>query len=92
VCVCVLFFPECIVVVKQCLECNKNSAAAGGLLFRCEMCPDAYCEDHLPIDAEIVGGCDRFEALGMRKPSQACFIHCTKDCQDFAEKVKRGEV
>jgi len=73
----------------RCLECNKNSAAAGGLLFRCEVCSNAFCEDHLPIDADLLGGCDRFENLGMRKPSQACYIHCSKDCHDYMMKYKK---
>jgi hypothetical protein len=34
------------------------------------MCPQAYCEDHLPLDAEIVGQCERFEKLGQKHPAQ----------------------
>lgn len=32
----------------DCDVCGRKAAAAGGLLFRCQMCPSAYCEDHLP--------------------------------------------
>jgi hypothetical protein len=35
-----------------------------------QVCPHAYCEDHLPLDADLVGHCERFEALGMRHPEQ----------------------
>ena len=28
--------------------------AVGGMLFRCEGCAHAYCEDHLPADADVV--------------------------------------
>jgi hypothetical protein len=24
-------------------------------LFRCEACPDAYCEDHLPAQQSVIG-------------------------------------
>lgn len=61
----------------ECMECSRKAAAVGGLIFRCELCPNSYCEDHLPIDADIVGHCERFESLGMRHPDQACFIHCS---------------
>eukprot|EP00613_Pedinella_sp_CCMP2098_P034811 CAMPEP_0171740394 /NCGR_PEP_ID=MMETSP0991-20121206/34868_1 /TAXON_ID=483369 /ORGANISM="non described non described, Strain CCMP2098" /LENGTH=140 /DNA_ID=CAMNT_0012338325 /DNA_START=46 /DNA_END=468 /DNA_ORIENTATION=+ len=68
----------------QCSECGRKAQAVGGLIFRCECCPKAYCEDHLPIDAELIGHCERFEALGMRHPDQACFIHCSSDCHTWA--------
>ena len=50
----------------SCAECGRKSAAVGGMLFRCESCPRAFCEDHLPGDAEIIGECKRFQALGQR--------------------------
>ena len=70
---------------KQCVECGRKAQAVGGLIFRCECCPMAYCEDHLPIDAELVGHCKRFEDLGMRHPDQACYIHHNADCHKWAE-------
>jgi hypothetical protein len=45
--------------------------AAGGLLFRCEACAAAYCEDHLPSECEIVVNCERFMELGQAHPKQA---------------------
>ena len=69
-----------------CHECGRKSAAVGGLLFRCECCTRAYCEDHLPQGAEIIGKCKRFEALGQIHPAQACFIRCDADCQKFGEE------
>mmetsp|Transcript_8653 Transcript_8653/g.10341 ORF Transcript_8653/g.10341 Transcript_8653/m.10341 type:complete len:329 (-) Transcript_8653:60-1046(-) len=68
----------------QCMECARKAQAVGGLIFRCEVCPKAYCEDHLPIDADLIGHCTRFEDLGMRHPDQACFIHCSTDCANWA--------
>jgi hypothetical protein len=37
----------------SCDECGRKAQAAGGLLFRCAICPHAYCEDHLPPDATV---------------------------------------
>ena len=71
-----------------CLECRRKAAAVGGLLFRCEWCTNAFCEDHLPIDAELVDRCERYERLGMRHPDQACYIHCQEQCKEIAKEKK----
>jgi SWI/SNF-related matrix-associated actin-dependent regulator of chromatin subfamily A member 5 len=72
----------------QCSECDRKSAACGGLLFRCESCATAYCEDHLPEEVmehgRIVDLCDRWVRLGMTHQPGACFIHCSQDCEEFA--------
>ncbi len=74
----------------SCQECGRKAAAAGGLLFRCECCAGAFCEDHLPEDVvangRIVGQCERFVRLGQTHPAQACFVHCSADCARFAEE------
>ena len=36
----------------SCALCGRKAAAAG-LIFRCEMCDNAYCEDCLPEDVEV---------------------------------------
>jgi len=59
----------------SCLECGRKAQAVGGLIFRCECCPKAYCEDHLPMEADIRGRCVRFEELGMRHPDQVHVGH-----------------
>lgn len=64
----------------SCGVCGRKAAAVGGLLFRCEMCPNAYCEDDLPAEAELVGNCEHFQNLGQVHPSQAYFIHCCSYC------------
>ncbi|KAH8049693.1 helicase [Aureococcus anophagefferens] len=69
----------------SCRECGRKAGAAGGLLFRCQVCPEAYCEDHLPPTATIVGKCDRFAALGQNHPKQACFVLRSDDCLGFAK-------
>mmetsp|Transcript_23315 Transcript_23315/g.44503 ORF Transcript_23315/g.44503 Transcript_23315/m.44503 type:complete len:1563 (+) Transcript_23315:317-5005(+) len=70
----------------RCVECEKTAAAAGGLLFRCRACPNAYCEDHLPDLHIIIGKCPRLEPLGFRHPPQACYIHCNNNCAAKAMK------
>lgn len=70
----------------ECAVCLKKTSAAGGLLFRCSMCPNAYCEDHLPDDARIINQCDRFLKLGQRHPKQAAFIYCGDACTAWAKK------
>jgi hypothetical protein len=72
----------------ECVNCGRKSGAAGGLLFRCEACQDAYCEDCLPEavlgQGRIVDECERFKRLGQRHPTGAVFIHCGAECEDFA--------
>ena len=75
----------------SCAECGRKSAAVGGMLFRCESCPRAFCEDHLPHDAEIIGECKRFQALGQKHPAQACFIRCDADCVKWAKEKRLEE-
>ena len=74
-----------------CHDCGRKAAAVGGMLFRCEACPRAFCEDHLPSTAEIIGQCKRFQALGQRHPAQACFIRCDQDCIKWAHERRLEE-
>jgi hypothetical protein len=71
-----------------CAVCDRRNAAAGGMLFRCEACADAFCEDHLPEEVvaqgRLVGECERFARHGQNHPTAAMFIHCSADCADFA--------
>ncbi|KAJ1453700.1 SNF2 family N-terminal domain-containing protein [Pelagophyceae sp. CCMP2097] len=73
-----------------CAVCSRKSGAAGGLLFRCMACPNAYCEDHLVESATVVGKCDRFLALGQNHPKSACFILCNESCLEYA--VESGDM
>lgn len=71
-----------IILIGPCNTCNKPK---GGFLFRCEVCPKAFCEDCLPTDHEFVGGIsDRWVPLGFdRIQTHSCFIHCSEDCKNF---------
>lgn len=44
----------------SCATCGRNTAASGGLLFRCEMCEQAFCEDHLPESECVTGRVDTY--------------------------------
>jgi SWI/SNF-related matrix-associated actin-dependent regulator of chromatin subfamily A member 5 len=74
---CCLYCPhvyhlECLNLTKEpskficpqhsCVKCCRSTSAAGGLLFRCLVCPCAYCEDHVPdarveTDRNLVSSC-----------------------------------
>lgn len=68
-----------------CNVCGRKAQAAGGMLFRCECCPFAFCEDHLPPAAVVTKQCLRFQAMGQEAPSTACFITCGDDCARFKD-------
>ena len=63
-----------------CTVCGRKAAAVGGLLFRCSVCPDAFCEDHLPSEALIMGENPRFQALGHTHPKQGCYLLHSAAC------------
>ena len=73
-----------------CDTCGRKSSQVGGMLFRCTHCPKAFCEDHLPLDANILKTCERYQKLGQRHPTQACFIICSDICSDFASTATGG--
>ena len=73
---------------EGCITCNRKGSAAG-FLFRCEMCPNSYCEDCLPAEHEFVGVCERWAELGFNTPSSSCYIHCSRSCADFAKLQDR---
>ena len=64
----------------RCVSCNRSTASAGGLLFRCTGCMTAYCEDCLPQDEiESIGRCRPLEKLGYDS-KQSYFIRCPYCC------------
>jgi len=75
-----------------CVVCSRKASAAGGMLFRCEACPKAFCEDCLPKEANIVGCSARLEARGVRLPSQACYVRCSKRCDAFMGQASGSEL
>jgi hypothetical protein len=78
----------------HCSVCERKSGAVGGMLFRCAVCPCAYCEDHVP--PEIDGRVDLDSYVEMEKqnfaqPSSAFYITCSAACTDYYEKYKAGK-
>ncbi len=78
----------------QCCVCNRKAAAAGGLLFRCEMCPKAWCDDDLPNYARdhITNRCERYLELGMKHPKTACFVLCSRACVERWDRTDKGRL
>jgi SWI/SNF-related matrix-associated actin-dependent regulator of chromatin subfamily A member 5 len=76
--------------LHECCVCGRGVAAVGGLLFTCDSCPHAYCEEDLPSDHSLVGLSRRFMDLGFRPVNQSYVIHCSPQCKDFAEKGYAG--
>lgn len=67
----------------KCVGCNRSTASAGGLLFRCLDCLTSYCEDCLPQDEiDSVGRSKEMELLGYES-KQSYFIKCPY-CVSFA--------
>lgn len=54
----------------HCGECGKAASKAGGLLFACQACERAFCEDHLPLDTHYIYDCPRFQHVGHHHPKQ----------------------
>ena len=77
----------------RCTLCDRRAHAAGGLLFRCTDCEKAYCEDHLPYDAELVGGeVERLVALGYGAVKQACYCLCSAQCKEVHQLREEQEM
>ena len=76
----------------ECSVCHRKAAAVGGLIFRCEMCPRAFCEDHLSDFARdhITNKCARFQECGQIHPTQACFVQCSNRCAGFSALTAGG--
>jgi len=72
----------------HCVMCNKNAAGAGGLLYRCQSCPNAYCPDCMPGEPYRYLGINvpRFEKLGFKGNPLYFYIHCSKQCEDVAKE------
>merc|ERR1711871_1009659 len=75
----------------KCSSCTRNTAAAGGLLFRCTGCMTSYCEDCLPQDEiEGLGRYKPFEELGYIS-KQAYYVKCPACIADDAgEDIDEG--
>ena len=69
-----------------CTKCNKTGSEAGGMLYRCSVCPQSFCEDCVPSKARLLGKYERFEKLGYNTTKHSAYIHCGVECERFAKK------
>jgi len=70
----------------MCCQCSRSTSAAGGLLLRCQTCPQAFCTDCVDWDKITLVG-DTIPEFVLRKYGKkdgAFFIRCT-DCREQAE-------
>ena len=58
------------------------------MLFRCEGCAFAFCEDHLPEEADVVMESERFARLGYRRTAAACYVRCSAGCAHLADALR----
>eukprot|EP01083_Nonionella_stella_P133653 406355_1 len=70
----------------KCIECFRPAHEAGGLLFRCIACAYCACEDHIKGNIVPADGCERLEVLGYKKPSTACYVLCSTECELYEEE------
>mmetsp|Transcript_41662 Transcript_41662/g.99912 ORF Transcript_41662/g.99912 Transcript_41662/m.99912 type:complete len:1104 (+) Transcript_41662:269-3580(+) len=69
----------------NCSTCGKNRNSAGGLLYPCEACAHAFCEDCLPESGvTFLEKVDRFEKLGFDSTKHVAYIHCSSMCQKYS--------
>ncbi|KDQ50600.1 hypothetical protein JAAARDRAFT_63080 [Jaapia argillacea MUCL 33604] len=96
-----VFHPQCHGVTKahverlpsltcpqhSCSSCSRNTSDAGGMLFRCQTCTQAFCEDCLPDgDLDAVGDTlPEFRLLGYGESTNAYYIRC-QDCHERFEE------
>ncbi|EIW74988.1 hypothetical protein CONPUDRAFT_169853 [Coniophora puteana RWD-64-598 SS2] len=71
----------------ECCQCKRKTQETGGMLFRCQTCPQAFCEDCLPEgELDAVGDTlPEFLALGFGTRMGAYYIRCA-DCHAHWEK------
>ncbi|GJE91583.1 hypothetical protein PsYK624_077330 [Phanerochaete sordida] len=70
--------PMLVCPQHRCCGCDRNTADAGNMLFRCQTCINAFCEDCLPpgeIDA-VGDTLPEFVLRGYGEISSAYFIRC----------------
>ncbi len=77
----------------NCVECGKNTTDAGGLVYRCRWCPQAFCEDCLRWDmVELVGDIlPEFELLGEGHMAGGFYVKCPTCIKSSGESKDQKE-
>lgn len=72
----------------RCSGCGKNRNRAGGLLFPCHVCANAFCEDCVPKNGvEYLEKVPRFDALNFDvAKSKVVYITCSDQCRHVARQ------
>ncbi|KAL3918948.1 MAG: hypothetical protein SGILL_004001 [Bacillariaceae sp.] len=73
----------------HCSVCQKNTQEAGGLMYRCSICPWAWCEACIPVKNagfRYLDSNERWEELKFDSTKNAVYIHCSTDCETYAKK------
>ncbi|KAJ6611468.1 P-loop containing nucleoside triphosphate hydrolase protein [Mycena sp. CBHHK59/15] len=67
----------------SCCQCSRSTAAAGGLLLRCQTCSQAFCSDCVSWDSiKVIGETiPEFVLLNYAKKDSAYFIRCADCCE-----------
>lgn len=80
----------------ECVDCQAKTAEAGGLLYRCRWCENAYCEDCLDWDvAKLIGATlPEYDMLGFGAMSNAWYVECpscVKSCENDPKDLAKVE-
>ncbi|EGG10256.1 uncharacterized protein MELLADRAFT_94587 [Melampsora larici-populina 98AG31] len=69
----------------SCTSCGRSTNDSGGMLYRCQTCSDAYCEECLPEeDFHPIGeAIPEFILLGYGPISSAYYIRCVECIKHF---------
>ncbi|OJJ50857.1 hypothetical protein ASPZODRAFT_106801 [Penicilliopsis zonata CBS 506.65] len=64
----------------SCSQCERKAAQAGGLIFACAACPDAFCEQCLDWSAVVFLGENTPYSMLNYHPSNSFYVVC-RQCQ-----------
>ncbi|TCD65790.1 hypothetical protein EIP91_002183 [Steccherinum ochraceum] len=71
----------------SCTSCERNTTDSGGMLFRCQTCPQAFCEDCLPFDdiVPLDSTIPEYRLASYPAQANAYYIRCV-DCLELFDE------
>lgn len=72
----------------QCADCDQKTSNAGGMLFRCRWCENAYCEDCMDWDRTTLLG-DSLVEMDLMQYGEKSTVHWIK-CVECIEQHKQN--